>query len=198
MQTINALPFTLPALGLRMKTGLVVDFRSKDALRDQQAEDTVPLIYSTHIREGRVQFPMGREHEYICADRRGIVQENKNYLIMKRFTAKEEPRRLQCGVYLKRNLPEYHYISTQNKVNFVDSDRELSECVVFGLYVLFNSHSYDLYYRILNGSTQVNSTEINNMPVPELSVIEKMGKEIIGTHDMSELNCNRIFKRDIA
>ncbi len=87
-------------------------------------------------------------------------------MFVKRFTAKEEHRRLQCGVYLARKHPEYTEISTQNKINFISGLRELSECVVYGLYVLFNSTLYDSYYRILNGSTQVNSTEINSMPVP--------------------------------
>ena len=85
-------------------------------------------------------------------------------MFVKRFTAKEEHRRLQCGVYLARKHPEYTEISTQNKINFISGLRELSECVVYGLYVLFNSTLYDSYYRILNGSTQVNSTEINSMP----------------------------------
>lgn len=57
--------------------------------------------------------------------------------------------------------------------------RDLSECVVYGLYVLFNSTLYDCYYRILNGSTQVNSTEVNSMPVPSMDVIEARGKELI-------------------
>ncbi len=104
----------------------------------------------------------------IVTEQRGLLQENTNYLFVKRFTAKEEHRRLQCGVYLARKHPEYTEISTQNKINFISGLRELSECVVYGLYVLFNSTLYDSYYRILNGSTQVNSTEINSMPVPPL------------------------------
>ena len=48
------------------------------------------------------------------------MQDNKNYLFVKRFTAKEEPRRLQCGVYLAKRFPQYQKISTQNKINFVD------------------------------------------------------------------------------
>ena len=68
----------------------------------------------------------------------------------------------------KKKHPEYSQISTQNKINFIDGMRDLSECVVYGLYVLFNSTLYDCYYRILNGSTQVNSTEVNSMPVPSM------------------------------
>ena len=108
---------------------------------------------------------------------------------------KEEPRRLQCGVYLAKKFPQYSKISTQNKINFIDGMlTEMSECLVYGLYVLFNSTIYDSYYRILNGSTQVNSTEINAMPVPDLDTIQEIGKKIMKTKDMSEENCNMILE----
>ena len=90
--------------------------------------------------------------------------------------------------------PEYEKISTQNKINFIGGSRELSECIVYGLYVLFNSTFYDCYYRILNGSTQVNSTEVNTMPVPPLATIEAMGKELLRCHDASEMTCDNIVR----
>ena len=177
-----------------MKTGLTVDFRNREALRDDAETDAVPLFYSQHIQNGKVVFPAGKDHEYIVTEQNGLLQKNTNYLFVKRFTAKEEHRRLQCGVYLARKHPEYTEISTQNKINFICGLRELSECVVYGLYVLFNSTLYDTYYRILNGSTQVNSTEINSMPVPPMDTIEKMGKELIRVRDMSETTCDNILR----
>lgn len=197
VQTLNELnrwTDTLPDIGLKMKTGLTVDFRNREALRDSAEDDAVPLFYSQHIQDGKVVFPAGKEHEYIVTEQRGLLQENTNYLFVKRFTAKEEHRRLQCGVYLARKYPEYTEISTQNKINFISGLRELSECVVYGLYVLFNSTLYDSYYRILNGSTQVNSTEINSMPVPPMNTIEAMGKELIRVRDMSEATCDNILR----
>ncbi len=194
LKTLNKLGETLPSIGLRMKTGLTVDFRNRDALRDNAEENAVPLFYSQHIQDGKVIFPIGKEHEYIVTEQTGLRQQNTNYLFVKRFTAKEERRRLQCGVYLARKHPEYAEISTQNKINFICGLRELSECVVYGLYVLFNSTLYDCYYRILNGSTQVNSTEINAMPVPSMNIIEAMGKELIRVRDMSEESCDNILR----
>ncbi len=186
---------TLPEIGIRMKTGVTVDFRNWDILRDIAEDGTIPLFYAQHIKQGHVQFPIRKEHEYVLTDRKGLMQENKNYLFVKRFTAKEEPRRLQCGVYLAKNYPQYDRISTQNKINFVDGiSTEMSECLVYGLYVLFNSTLYDVYYRILNGSTQVNSTEINAMPVPDLATIQDMGRALMKTQDMSEKNCNLILE----
>ena len=185
---------TLSGIGLRMKTGLVVDFRSRDFLRDEPTTDTIPLIYSCHIKDGRVRFPQGKEGEYLLRGRAGFMQPNRNYLFVKRFTAKEEHRRLQCGIYLSRYQPGYSEISSQNKVNFIDSaEHGMSECLVYGLYVMFNSTLYDTYYRILNGSTQVNATEINAMPVPPISDIMDMGKQLLASRDLSERQCDEIL-----
>ena len=187
---------TLPAIGLKMKTGLTVDFRNRDILRDDAEEGAIPLFYSQHIKQGEVHFPIQREHEYVVTDQKGLMQENRNYLFVKRFTAKEEKRRLQCAVYLSKKYPQYKKISTQNKINFVDGlTTEMSECLVYGLYVIFNSTIYDEYYRILNGSTQVNSTEINAMPVPDLESIQEMGRKLMKSKNMSENNCNMILER---
>lgn len=194
LNRLNRLQDTLPSLGLRMKTGLTVDFRNWEDLRDFSEDDTVPLFYAQHIQEGKVVFPVGKEHEYIKTNQPGLLQRNTNYLFVKRFTSKEEHRRLQCGVYLADQHPGYAVISTQNKINFVSGLKELSERLVYGLYVLFNSTIYDCYYRILNGSTQVNSTEINSMPVPPMSTIEAMGEELIKSNDMSEFACDRILR----
>ena len=186
---------TLPEIGVKMKTGLTVDFRNKDILRDEDEEGAIPLFYSQHIKQGKVQFPIKKEHEYIVTHKNGLMQDNKNYLFVKRFTAKEEPRRLQCSVYLAKDYPQYRKISTQNKINFVDGlMAEMSECLVYGLYVLFNSTLYDEYYRILNGSTQVNSTEINSMPIPDLKCVQEMGRKLMKSMDYSEANCNMILE----
>lgn len=186
---------TLPEIGLKMKTGLTVDFRNWDILRDEAEEGAIPLFYSQHIKHGEVLFPIKKEHEYVVTEQRGLTQDNRNYLFVKRFTAKEESRRLQCGVYLARKFPQYTRISTQNKINFIDGIMtEMSECLVYGLYVLFNSSLYDAYYRILNGSTQVNSTEINAMPVPDLDILQEMGRKVMKSKDMTEENCNKILE----
>ena len=194
LRLLNRWTNTLPSIGLKMKTGLTVDFRNREVLRDTSKDQAVPLFYSQHIQDGKVIFPIGKEHEYIVTDQLGLLQPNVNYLFVKRFTAKEEHRRLQCGVYLARKYPDYSKISTQNKINFICGLKELSECVVYGLYVLFNSTLYDSYYRILNGSTQVNSTEINSMPVPPLESIELLGKELIKLRDMTEMGCDKILR----
>ena len=191
LQMINHFHRTLPEIGLKMQTGIIVDFRTREVLRDKFEEGAYPLLYSQHIRDGKVVWPLGKEGEAIKTERDGFLQKNSDYLLVKRFTSKEEKRRLQCGIFLKQKYPQFEYISTQNKVNFIKCD---SPCVTYGLYVLLNSTLYDSYYRIMNGSTQVNSTEINQMPIPERMVIEEMGRDLMHK-ELSVTNCNKILSK---
>ena len=185
---------TLPDIGFQMHTGLTIDFRNRDVLRDEESSNTVPFFYSQHIQGGIIDFPIHKKYQYLSNEKKGLLQENKNYLFVKRFSAKEEPRRLQSGIYLASKFPNYDYISTQNKVNFISAnDFEMTDELVYGLYVLFNSTLYDQYYRILNGSTQVNSTEINAMPVPTLQHIYEMGTNLIAKNDFSVTACDEIL-----
>lgn len=191
---INKFHKTLPEIDLKMQTGLIVDFRTREALRDKLEDGAYPLLYSQHIKGGKVVWPLGKEGEVIKTERKGYLQKNSDFLLVKRFTSKEEERRLQCGIYLKQKYTQFEYISTQNKVNFIKCD---SPCITYGLYVLLNSTIYDCYYRILNGSTQVNSTEINQLPIPERPIIEEMGRELMH-NELSVLNCNRILSKWIS
>lgn len=197
IQKINRYSDTLPDLGYRMKTGIVVDFRQWDELRAEPGEHTIPLFYSQHIKNGRVNHePSGKDYDWMVDTVPGLIQRNKNYVFCKRFTAKEERRRLQCGIYLSADFSEYSCIGTQNKINFVDriDKADMEPEIVYGIYGLLNSTLFDQYYRILNGSTQVNSTEINSIPVPPTEMIGQIGEMIISGHDLSTTACDKILK----
>lgn len=191
LNKLNRLTDTLQTVSLAMHTGIVVDFRTREVLRDRAEEGSVPLFYSHHIRGGRVVWPAQQEGEYMVTDHKGFLQANGNYVFVKRFTAKEEHRRLQCGILLATDYPEYKHIGTQNKINFIKC-ATVEEA--YGIYTLLNSTMYDTYYRILNGSTQVNSTEVNNIPVPNVNIISAMGRQLMG-HQLTEDNCDKIIRQ---
>lgn len=196
LERLSVFHETLPSLGLKMKTGLTVDFRERQYLLDAPAADAVPMFFSQHLKEGRIVFPIGKHGEYLRKGKASLFQPNSNYLFVKRFTAKEEPRRLQCSIYLHTDFPNYTEISTQNKINFITckEQKNLSESMVYGLYCLFNSTLYDRYYRILNGSTQVNSTEVNTMPMPGIAALEYMGQRLQALSDLTESRCNEVLE----
>ena len=105
---------------------------------------------------------------------------------------------MQCGIYLAKDFPDYEYIGTQNKINYVDSvdGTPLTVALVYGIYALLNTTLYDMYYRILNGSTQVNSTEVNNIPVPPIETIEKIGNRLIKEGSLTTECCDKIVTEE--
>jgi len=196
IQQINRYSNTMLDIGIRMKTGVIVDFRQYDDLRTEQAEDNCPLFYSQHIKNGRVYHqPSGKEFDWVVTSKPGLIQKNKDYVFCKRFTAKEERRRLQCGIYLADDFPEYTSIGTQNKINFVEcvDGAEMDKPELYGIYALLNSTLFDMYYRILNGSTQVNSTEVNNIPVPPLPIIREIASHLIRAGELTTERCDKIL-----
>ena len=165
-------------------------------MRKEPGEHHLPLFYSQHIQEGKVNHnPSGKEYDWIIDSKRGLIQKNKNYVFCKRFTAKEEKRRLQCGIYSPKEFEQYSFIATQNKINYVDrvDGEEMDIDTTYGVYALLNSTLFDMYYRILNGSTQVNSTEINSIPVPPIHIINRIGNHLRDSGDLSTGNCDRII-----
>ena len=199
LQVMQTFPYTLPEIGFRMKTGLTVDFRERDFLLAEAEDDAVPMFFSQHIQKGRVIHPIGKYGEWLRKEKPGLLQQNRNYLFVKRFTAKEEVRRLQCGIYLAEEFPAYDAISTQNKLNFIDEQNHaMTRAEVYGLYALFNSSLYDRFYRILNGSTQVNSTEVNHMPMPGRKVIERFGEKLAGLGDLSVNVCDALLEEALS
>ncbi|HEM6131923.1 TPA: Eco57I restriction-modification methylase domain-containing protein [Streptococcus suis] len=187
---------TLPTLGMKLKTGVTVDFKNKERLKKESTEETIPLIYSSNIINGRVAFPTPKETYQYLSPTKGMMQENKDYLLLKRFTSKEEERRLQPAIYLKDDISA-DYISTDNKLNFIENidktplDRE----VIFGLFVIFSSNYYDKYYRILNGSTQVNATEVNDMPIPSEPILKQLGIECMEIENHSPIESDKLIEK---
>ncbi len=57
-----------------------------------------------------------------------------------------------------------------------------------GLSTLLNSALIDRYFRILNGNTQVNATELRALPLPPLAVIRKLGQAVTREEDTADLD----------
>jgi adenine-specific DNA-methyltransferase len=68
---------------------------------------------------------------------------------------------------------------------------------VYGLFVIFNSTLWDRYYRILNGSTQVNATECNDFPMPDMNIVKRFGDRLQTMDALSTDVCDLIIKEEI-
>jgi adenine-specific DNA-methyltransferase len=191
---------TLASLGFRMKTGPTVDFRSPEAIHDEPGDKMLPLLWAHNISSGKIQFPVdGVTGQYISSMQKSLLIEKDNYLIVKRFSSKEERRRLQPAILLSESIQGYEKFSAENHLNYItNSHGGLNLDEVYGLFVIFNSTLWDRYYRILNGSTQVNASECNSLPMPDLRTVRRLGERIQGEEYLTTELCDAIIMEELS
>lgn len=96
---------------------------------------------------------------------------------MRRFSAKEEARRLVAGPYLARTTTA-PMLGLENHLNYIyRPGGTLTDDETFGLAALLSSSILDTYFRASNGNTQVSATELRTMPLPALDIISAIGRE---------------------
>jgi adenine-specific DNA-methyltransferase len=195
VQYITSFPETLSSLGLKMSTGLVIDSRCEGMLFTEPIKGCIPLIRPTAIKGGQIRFPLPIKHQYIAPLHTSLMQKNKNMVIVKRVPAKSDERFVNAAIYMASQLPQYKYISTHNKINFIDTkekDGEMCARLVFGLFALLNSTIYDRYLSIVSKSKQINSKEMKELPLPPKNIIENMGMRLMSLRQASVAACDSV------
>ncbi|MGP0066942.1 MAG: Eco57I restriction-modification methylase domain-containing protein [Isosphaeraceae bacterium] len=181
-QRITALPATLTDLGIKVSTGRVVDFRAKEYLRQEPEKGAAPLIWPTHFDCGYIAWPKDGTHkpQAIAIDERIADQliPNEHYVVVRRFSAKEERRRVVAAIYDPERVKS-RVVGFENHLNYFHRNgRGLELELVRGLAAFLNSTMVDMYFRQFNGHTQVNATDLRNMRYPACEQLTKIGKGI--------------------
>ena len=192
---ISSFPETLTSLGLKMSTGLVIDSKCEGLLFTEPTKGTVPLIRPAAIEGGMINFPQPIKRQYIAAVNPSLIQKNKNMVIVKRIPAKSDERFLNSAIYMAAQLPAYRFISTHNKINFIDAkdkNLEIPARLAYGLFALLNSTIYDRYLSIVSKSKQINSKEMRTLPLPPKNIIENIGMRLMALRQTSVKACDSI------
>lgn len=193
-------PFTatLDDLGLQVSTGPVVSFRLKDDLRTDPECGAVPLLFPQHLNGG-ITWPLaGKKPNAIrvSSESRPWLWKNEGcFLITKRFSSKEEKRRIVATLY-NSSLPG-DLIGFENKTNVfhcqkVGMDADLAR----GLYVYLNCTLLDKFYRQFGGHTQVNATDLRSLHYPEADVLRKIGK-FVESRTLSQKDIDEIINKEL-
>lgn len=179
-ETMDGLRASLASLGVTVSTGRVVDFRLKDALRKEPESGTVPLVYPCHFNGGTVHWPKleGRKPNAILnnAETRQWLVPSGMYLLTKRFTSKEERRRLVACMFDPDEV-KAEWIGFENHLNYFHSNGHgLERTLAGGLYAFLNSTVVDQYFRRFSGHTQVNATDLRTLAYPNSETLQAMGR----------------------
>jgi len=187
--------------GYFISTGPIVEHRTKKFISDKNdLENSVPLIrmhnikpfhtYWTGQKDKDARFKLLDGHEK-------HLTKNTVYVILKRFSSKDEKRRLVAGVHNPKKF-DCELIGLENHLNYIGQGKgELDLVEAYGLAALFNSTVMDRYFRAISGNTQVNATEIRLMKLPNRNQIIKIGAEINKVKKINQEIIDQIVENEI-
>jgi adenine-specific DNA-methyltransferase len=176
---MRAMPCTLQDLGIEASTGPVVDFRLKAYLRQEPEAGTVPLIYPAHCQDNIVTWPQAACRKPNAILDAEPVQKwlypNGHYTLVRRFSSKEERRRVVAAVHDPDHVPG-EKIGFENHLNVLHCHRQgLPQALARGLAVYLNSTFVDRCFRQFNGHTQVNVKDLYTLRYPERNTLIAFG-----------------------
>jgi adenine-specific DNA-methyltransferase len=181
-RSIHKLSTSLRQLGLEVSTGRVVEFRAREFLVYNASENSLPLIYPRHFSEGFVRWPAEKNRKPdaikdIEATQELLVQSGI-YVLVKRFTSKEERRRVVACVYDPRYVSSAK-VGFENHLNYFHArGKALSMKLAKGLAAYLNSTIVDCYFRQFNGHTQVNAADLRSLRYPTQEQLNQLGSRI--------------------
>jgi adenine-specific DNA-methyltransferase len=191
MRVVDGWTGSLKAHGLKISTGPVVAFRASEFQRSEEGKDTVPLMWLNHVHAMEIRWPLRKrknEHVANVMASRSILVPNANYVLMRRFSAKEEKRRLVAAPYLAKTS-RVPMLGLENHLNYVyRPGGSMTEEETVGLAAFMNSTLLDTWFRATNGNTQVGAAEIRAMPLPPMPAIIALGKRARGVTDLAEID----------
>jgi len=194
-----SLPATLGDLGLNVSTGRVVDFRAKEHLRSELAPGCVPLVYPANLRHAGIVWPQpaSRKAQAIAstATTASLFLPNEDYVLVKRFTSKEERRRVVAALATPDDFPG-DAVAFENHLNvFHAAGRGLDRDLAMGLACFLNSTNVDTYVRQFSGHTQINATDLRTLRYPSADDLIAVGRALDGAKPEPSASVDRLVEQ---
>lgn len=182
MERMERFSSTLSDLGMDVSTGRIVDFRVRECLRSLPEQGAMPLIYPCHFQNGFINWPLIESKKPNAIVNSEITREllvpAGYYVLTRRFSAKEEPRRVVAAIYVPGRVTA-PLVGFENHLNYFHAGgKGLDEKLANGLTLYLNSTLFDRYFRLFSGHTQVNVTDLRKMKYPDREQLIRLGSHI--------------------
>lgn len=186
---------SLHSYQLEISTGPVVDFRSLEYIKDRESVDTVPLFWLHNVENMKIIWPKydGYKGKYkgqhIIKNEKSLKRliQKKNYVLIRRFSTKEDNKRLIAAPYIKVDVENQNFIGVENHLNYIyHTKKEMSDELTYGLAAILNSRLFDIYFRTFNGNINVSATELRDFPLPKIEKIQLLGKIVLENEKLKE------------
>lgn len=188
----------LEDLDIQVSTGPVVSFRNKEKLFHKYEEGSLPLIYPGNIKDGIVIWgeDVLKKPAYFKSDLKTdrLLYPVGNYVLIRRFSPKESHKRIMSAV-IEPTLSNTNYFAFDNGVNVLHSERQpINKDLSFGINAYISSRMFDDYFRVFNGHTQVNATDLRQMLFPSKENLLEIGSYVLQNSQLNKLELDRYIE----
>lgn len=203
LEKVGSWDESLASHELRISTGPIVEHRAEELILEAHVTSEIPLIRMHNVRCDKVSWTGTHRKDARFIHRMGksqrlLVPKSKGILILKRFTSKEEKRRLVTGRISPEQPLEGDWLALENHLNYVSGKALHNEHFSRGLCILLNSEIMDNYFRAVSGSTQVNATDLRATPLPNAQILMALGKLAAGRNELTPDICSELTNSIIA
>lgn len=200
IELLKCVRSTLSDLDLSISTGPVVDFRLRDEIRASPEKGTVPLLYPGHFSGQTTQWPkegIKRGNAIkLSGQTRKWLYSNGFYTVVRRFSSKEEARRIVASVVRPDAFPGAEMLGFENHLNVFHRGKQgIPEFLAYGLAVFLNTTAVDETFRRFNGHTQVNATDLRLLRYPDQKRLIALGKWAKKQKQLSQSSIDRHVKK---
>ena len=202
LESSHEVRHSLEDIGISLSTGPVVDFRLKEHIVPHPVPGSAPLLYASHFVGQETHWPsesVKRGNAILLnSETQKWLYPNGFYTVVRRFSSKEEKRRLVASIVQPSSFPNSERLGFENHLNvFHDRKAGLDEDLAHGLAAFINSTAADDYFRRFNGHTQVNATDLRLMRYPSRARLITFGKWAKGknwlTQDMIDRQLTQLI-----
>ena len=191
LESCPSIRYSLTDLNVRVSTGPVVDFRVKEHLCDMPEADTVPLLYPGHFNSFGIDWPKQGVKKPNAIRRNSETEKwlypNGFYCVVRRFSSKEEKRRVVATVVDPTEFADAPAVGFENHLNvFHENKHGLPQALAYGIAVFLNSTLLDEYFRTFNGHTQVNATDLRRIKYPSRDTLIALGEWTLEQADITQ------------
>jgi len=203
IETSGSICSSLADLGVTVSTGPVVDFRLKEHLRSMPAKGTVPLLYPAHFTGQDTDWPQSdlKKPNAIMhnAETQKWLYPTGFYCVVRRFSTKEERRRIVASVVQPDRFPGAVLLGFENHLNVFHAEKQgLPKELAYGLATFLNTTAFDKNFRRFSGHTQVNATDLRLMKYPSRKALVALGEWAIHAQEPTQTLIDEQLERLIA
>jgi hypothetical protein len=197
VRKIIKMPGRFNRYGFAIITGQLVWNRNKVRMCSEHLPGSYPIIWADAIgKGGEVKLKSNHPHRllyFMPSDMQEFLITKKPCILIKRTTAKEQKRRIFASLLPQNLISNNGGVVIENHVNIIKPISEETAISLETLVALLNSDMFDTIYRLISGSVAVSAFELNNIPLPSLSSMKELERQI--SHNASKEIIEKSIKK---